>query len=347
MRIGLVGCGYWGAKHLRVLHELGHGPHLVIADQDRGRLQQLARIYPGVALAHSYGELLERCQAVIVATPPASHYPLAREALLAGRHVLVEKPFATSSAQAQELVALAQERGLVLMAGYTFLYSPPVRALRALVQAGRVGQVLHLDSRRLGFGLLQSDVHVLWDLACHDIAILAYLLGQWPQRAAAWAVSYLHRRRLWEVGHAYLWFPGGASAHLHVGWLFPYKVRQLTVLGSAATAIYDDTSEEPLRLCQRQVIFPDGEGQDGWTPPSYRWGDVHLPHVPYQEPLLAEDAEFLHCVVSGTTPLSDGRLGLLVVRVLEALDRSLAQEGRAVRVPSQPLPPAVQEQPRP
>jgi len=345
VRIGLVGCGYWGAKHLRVLHELGHGPRVVIADCDRERLAELARVYPSVGVAADYDELLERTDAVIVATPCSTHYELARRALLAGRHVLVEKPFTASSAQAEELVGLARARGLVLMVGHTYLYSQPVRALRALVREGRVGQVLHLDSQRLGFGLLQPDVHVLWDLASHDISILAYVLGEWPQRAAAWGAHHLNRRYLWEVGHAHLWFPGGASAHVHASWLFPYKVRHLLVVGSFATAIYDDTSAEPLRLCERQILFTASDGHDGWSPPTYRQGDAYLPHVPRREPLLEEDAEFLRCIASGEPPLSDGHLGLMVVRVLEALDRSLARDGQPAAVEGDAALRALEERP--
>ncbi|MCS7275686.1 MAG: Gfo/Idh/MocA family oxidoreductase [Dehalococcoidia bacterium] len=341
MRIGLVGCGYWGSKHLRVLHELGRGVDVVIADSDRDRLEQLARVYPSVGMASDYDELLERCRAVIIATPPASHYGLARRALLADRHVLVEKPFTTSSSQARELVELAQRRRLVLMVGHTFLYSPPVRALRAIVQEGRLGRVLHLDSQRLGFGLLQPDIHVLWDLASHDIAILAYLLGQWPRQASAWAAHHLGQQPHWEVGHAHLRFPDGASAHVHASWLCPYKVRQLTVVGSRASIVYDDTSPEPLRLCERQILLPEVDGQRQWVPPSYRWGDAHLPHVPLMEPLLEEDAEFLRCIEDGSPPLSDGHWGLRVVQVLEALDRSLACGGLEVEVEGELAPIAI------
>lgn len=332
MRIGLVGCGYWGGKHLRVLHELGFGGHVVVTDCDRARLHDVARVYPAATVTESFQELLERSDAVIVATPASTHYSFARQAIEAGRHVLVEKPFTTSSQEARELVQMARERGLVLMVGHIFLYSQPVRALHALVREGRMGRVLHLDSQRLGFGLLQSDIHVLWDLASHDISILAYLLGEWPQQAAARAVTHLHSQRLWEVGHAHLWFPSGASAHVHVSWLFPYKVRQLVVVGSCATAIYDDTSPEPLRVCEREIRFPAANGRRGWCTPSYRSGDVHLPHIPQREPLLEEVTEFVRCIDSGSPSLSDGAFGLRVVQVLEALDASLARDGQAVPV---------------
>ena len=330
MRIGLVGCGYWGAKHLRVLHELGYGPGLVVSDSDEARLREVARTYPSVIAAADYAQLLEMTDAVIVATPPASHYTLAREALLAGRHVLVEKPFTVHSWEARELVDLARERQCILMVGHTFLYSAQVRALRLLLQEGRIGRVLHLDSQRLGFGFLQSDIHVFWDLAPHDISIFLYLTGQQPEKVAARAVHHLNDRNLWEVGHAHLWFPEGVSAHIHVSWLYPYKVRQVTVVGSTGTAIYDDMSAEPLRVCEREICFLSQNGKEEWRPPTYRWGDVYLPHVPQREPLLEEDAEFLHCVLTGAPPLSDGELGLSVVRILEALDTSLALDSQAV-----------------
>jgi predicted dehydrogenase len=332
VRVGVIGCGYWGPHLIRNLHEMTEADLLAVSDQRPDRLAYVADRYPGVELFADHRELLASgLEAVVIATPIHTHHALARDALMADRHVLVEKPLAASVAEAAELVRLARQRGLVLMAGHTFIYNPAVRELRRLVQQGDLGRIYYGDAARLNLGLFQRHANVLWDLAPHDISILMHVLNDEPvvvsARGSACVYAGVH-----DVCYLELQFTSGASAHIHVSWLDPDKVRRLTLVGDRRMAVFDDVSSTTkLRIYDRGVERPEVDNY-GEFEVAYRHGEIVIPYITRREPLRLECEHFLECVLSGRRPLSDGEQGLAVVAALEAAERSLQGGGQRVRV---------------
>jgi predicted dehydrogenase len=266
--------------------------------------------------------------AVVVATPPSTHVAVALEAIAAGKHVLVEKPLATTAAGARHLMNASAEAGVTLMVGHTFEYNAAVRKLRELVRSNELGQLYYLDSARLNLGLYQTDVNVILDLAPHDVSIINYVLGRRPAAVQAWASRHAHRR-FEDVAYLRLFYDDfyddqGLSANIHVSWLDPCKVRRLTAVGSKKMAVYDDlATEERIRVLDKGVSPPLEPGNLAQPPMSYRYGDILVPFVASDEPLEIQDRHFLQCVLTGSTPLTDGENGLAVVEVLEAAQLSL------------------------
>ena len=326
LRIAVAGCGYWGSKHVRVLHAADDVDELVLVDTREDRLLSLSRSYKISRCYTALEPALEHVDAVVVGTPPSTHVLLALAAIRAGKHVLVEKPLALSSAEARTLVAAAAAANVVLMVGHTFEYNPAVRKLAELVRTEELGQLYYLDSARLNLGLYQNDVNVILDLAPHDISIINYVLGRTPVAVQAWASRHAHRR-LEDVAYLRLYYDDGLegcglSANIHVSWLDPCKVRKITAVGSKKMAVYDDlAAEERIRILDKGVSLP--EGDDLTQPPmSYRYGDIVVPFVSPEEPLAVQDRHFIECIVKGTQPLTDGEDGLSVVEALEAAELS-------------------------
>ena len=329
IRVGVIGAGYWGPKHIRNFSELPHAQLAMVADLAEERLATVRSQYPRTHTTTEYQELLESADvdAVVVATPVSTHARFVREALLAGKHVLVEKPIAASSTEAEELIRLAEAESRVLMVGHTFLYNPAVRALRNLVQRGELGQIYYIHAQRLNLGLFQRDINVIWDLAPHDVSILMYVLGMDPIAAGAHGSAYV-RPGVEDVAYLHLVFPNRVRAEVHVSWLDPNKVRRITVVGSRKMAVYDDVETlEKIRVYDKGVDAPPHTDSFGEFQLSYRYGDITIPHLPSTEPLRLECEHFLECIASGATPLTDGRQGLTVVRALEAAQDSLRDGG--------------------
>ena len=325
-RVAVVGCGYWGSKHVRVMHATEDVAEVALVDGREDRLQSLARNFK---TAPSYADLrsaLPHVDAVVVATPPSTHVPIALEAIEAGKHVLVEKPLATTYSGATRLIDAAAKAGVVLMVGHTFEYNPAVRKLRELVRSQELGELYYLDSARLNLGLYQSDVNVIFDLAPHDISIINNVLGRKPVAVQAWAGRHAHRR-FEDVAYLRLFYDDffddrGLSANIHVSWLDPNKVRRVTAVGSKKMAVYDDlAAEERIRILDKGVSVPQND--DLTQPPmSYRYGDIVVPFIASDEPLAAQDRHFIECIASNAVPLTDGKNGLAVVQTLEAAELS-------------------------
>jgi predicted dehydrogenase len=326
LRVALAGCGYWGSKHVRVLHATDGVDELILIDTREDRLRSLTRSYKVSRCYPALEPALEHVDAVVVATPPSTHVPLALAAIKAGKHVLVEKPLALTSAGARALVSAAEAAGVVLMVAHTFEYNPAVRKLAELVRAEELGELYYLDSARLNLGLYQNDVNVILDLAPHDVSIINYVLGRKPVAVQAWASRHAHRR-LEDVAYLRLYYDDcrddcGLSASIHVSWLDPCKVRRVNAVGSKKMAVYDDLAAEGrLRILDKGVCLPDGD--DLTQPPmSYRYGDIVVPFVAPDEPLAVQDRHFIECVANAARPLSDGEDGLSVVEALEAAEMS-------------------------
>jgi predicted dehydrogenase len=327
--VGVIGAGYWGPKHIRNFSSLPDAKMLCVADPDPTRLAAVQSQYPLLNLSTDFREVLARpdIDAVVVATPVTTHLTIAREALCARKHVLVEKPLAASEEEGQQLVDLASAMGCLLMVGHTFLYHPAVRALRDLVQHGDLGDIYYAHAQRLNLGLIQHDINVIWDLAPHDISILMYVLDADPRQVSARGHSHV-RPGIEDVADLDLMFAGRVHASIHLSWLDPNKVRHITIVGSRKMAVYDDVQTlEKLRVYDKGVDAPPRESEFGQFQLSYRYGDITIPHLAGHEPLRLECNHFLECIKTGAIPLTDGHHGLKVVRVLESAQASLQQGG--------------------
>jgi predicted dehydrogenase len=338
IRVGVIGYGYWGPKHVRVLAGL-RGVELTVIENRLDRLREAIISFPAVHVASRLDEVEDKLDAVVIATPPRSHGPVALQALRAGLHTMVEKPLATSVAVAEALVETADAGGLTLMVGHTFEYNAAVCKLKQIINSGELGRILYIDTARLSLGRYQNDCNVIWDLAPHDISIVSYLLGEFPDKVCAWAhrnVGAVHA----DVAYLRLDFPAAsAPAFVHVSWLDPYKVRRITVVGDRQMVVYNDLSDnERIRIYDVGVAPADiGEGPARYAMPvTYRTGDITSPYVHFVEPLLVQDAHFIDCIRTGRRPDTPGERGLGVVRVLAATDEALA-----TGAPARIQPPAV------
>jgi predicted dehydrogenase len=327
-RIAVVGCGYWGSKHARVLQAIDGVAEVVLVDQSPDRLRNLARNYPSAPCHLELRDALPHVDAVIVATPPSTHVLVALDAIAAGKHVLVEKPLAPTVGGAHQLVEAAAVAGVTLLTGHTFEYNPAVRKLRELVLGHELGELYYLDSARLNLGLYQNDVNVIFDLAPHDISIINYVLGREPVAVQAWASRHAHRR-LEDVAYLRLFYDdffdgSGLSANIHVSWLDPCKVRRVTAVGSKKMAVYNDlVADERIRVLDKGV--DPAEAADGnltQPPMSYRYGDIVVPFLPADEPLSVQDRHFIECIAGRARPLTNGENGLAVVEALQAAELS-------------------------
>jgi len=332
-RIAVIGCGYWGAKHVRVLHELPGVELVVVADPSEARRAHIARTYPDVPTSSDYRDVLRRddIQGVVLATPVSTHYRLAREALLAGKDVLVEKPLTDKTPQAYELCRLADRLERILMVGHTYMYHPGVEYLRTLVASGALGSIFYADAARLNLGLFQRDTDVIWDLAPHDLSVLLYVLGCEPESIRARGASHVGARRQIDVAFLDLMFPGSTLGNIRVSWLDPVKVRRITVVGSEKMVVFNDVLlDDKIRVYDRGVTLPHQTDDFNDFHLSYRYGDVTIPYIPAAEPLAVECAHFAECIRSRAVPRSDGWSGYQIVRLLEAAHQSLALDGASV-----------------
>jgi len=323
LRVAVVGLGYWGPNLVRVLHELDDCEVAAICDLDQAALAKIGRRYPAVRQTTVFEELVadDRVDAIAVVTPVGTHFELARAALEAGKHVFVEKPMAGSSVEAEALIAIAEERGLTLMPGHTFLYSPPVNAVRELIQSGELGEIYFISTSRVNLGLHQSDASVIWDLGPHDFSILRYWLQETPVRVSSMARGCVIPT-IPDVAFINLEYASSTAAHVELSWLAPSKLRRTAVVGSEKMVVYDDTSNEPVRVFDSGVTLPV-PSSFGEYKLTYRTGDIVSPRVDVGEPLALELADFCGAILSGEPPRSSAQLGLSVIQVLDAIDRSL------------------------
>jgi predicted dehydrogenase len=332
VKVGVVGLGYWGPHLARNLQERPEAELTALCDISAERLSKHSTRHPNAACYRDLDALLRdpEVEAVALATPVSTHHALAAATLEAGKHVFVEKPLAASSDEAAELIDLANRRGLVLMPGHTFLYSPPVRLIRSLIDSGELGDVYFISTSRVNLGLHQTDTSVVWDLGPHDFSILRYWLDETPSHASALTRCCIFPS-IPDVAFISLEFPSGTIAHVELSWLAPGKLRRTAIVGSRKMIVYDDTSNEPVRIFDSGVI-PEDPATFGEFRLTYRTGDILSKHVDAAEPLGLEMQDFCTAIRTGTVPLSSVDLGLEVVRMIESVDASLASGGRRVAV---------------
>jgi predicted dehydrogenase len=327
--VALVGYGYWGPNLLRNFIDLQDAWVQWVCDARPEALEKVKTRYPAVPRTSDYQEVLDdpKVEAVVLATPISTHFPLAKQALLAGKSVFIEKPMASNGTEAAELIRLAEDKGLTLMVGHTFVFSPPVRLVKQLIASGELGDIYFVTSTRVNLGLHQKDVSVIWDLAPHDLSILHYWLDESPCTVSATGRGCINPE-IPDVAFVNLRFPSGVVAELHVAWLSPVKLRRTIIVGSKKMLLYDDTeSVEKVKVFDHGVDFRDPE-TFGEYQLSYRTGDIVSPKIAGTEPLFLETSHFIECLEKGTRPLTDGAAGLAVVASLEAADLSLHQDGR-------------------
>ena len=333
MKIGVIGYGYWGPNLVRNFAETAGVEVKWCADNRADRLAIVKKRYPSIQLTEDARQIFDdpEVNAVVIATPVSTHYKLVKEALERGKHVLVEKPMTRSVAEGQDLVELANEKGLVLMVDHTFIYTGAVRKIKEILDGGELGELHYLDSVRINLGLFQSDIDVLWDLAPHDLAILTYLVSAKPKFVSA-AGSDHTGRGLVDVAYMTVHFADNFLAHLHVNWLSPVKLRQMLIGGSRRMLVYNDMEpSEKVRVYDRGVRVTTEEGIHK-TLVDYRTGDMWAPKLELREALAVECEHFVECVRFNKIPWSNAAAGLNVVRLLEAGAKSLAKNGARVAV---------------
>src|SRR6266478_4149199 len=330
--VGVVGCGYWGPNLIRNFRQLPDCNLKLMCDTSESRLAHLKSLYPEVEGHKDYDHLLNGAglDAVIIATPVRSHYAMAKAALMAGKHTFIEKPMASSAAECEELVHIAEEKGLVLMIGHTFLYSPAVVKIKEIVDRGDIGDIRYISSRRLNLGLFQKDINVAWDLAPHDISIILHILGELPIAVNCQGNGHVSPA-IEDVTNMSLTFRQGRFATIQSSWLEPRKVREMTIVVSRRMIVYDDLqTHEKIKVYDVRVERPPHYDTFAEFQYSYHYGDSYIPHLNQEEPLKEVCQHFIDCIETSTQPASGGQEGLELVRILEAASASLKAKGAAV-----------------
>ena len=330
VKFGVVGYGYWGPKVIRNLDLLEQAQLVAISDKSAIARKKAEKTYSGVRITDDANELMTSpdIDAIAVITPVWTHYELAKAALENGKHIFVEKPFTSNSAQAEELIAIAAERNLKIMVDHTFLFTPAVQKIKQLLQEGELGKLYYYDSTRVNLGLFQHDVNVIWDLAPHDLSIMDHLIQEKPEAVVATGQTHLNGHE--DIAFLTLYFPDKVIAHLNVNWLSPVKVRTTLIGGEKKMLVWNDIeADEKVKIYDKGVNVSSREGVYNLLI-NYRSGDMWAPRIEQAEALTRELAYFVDCVVNDKTPMNDGQAGLRVVKMLEAASESLRQRGALV-----------------
>jgi len=339
MKIAVIGCGYWGPNLIRNFYQLNKVDEIFCCDQDPNQLERMKKLFPSVQTFRDHRELLDRedLDGVAIATPVATHYPLARAFLEKGKHVLVEKPLTHSLESSLALVKTAEENKRILMVGHTFEYTAAVNKIKEIVESGELGKILYVSCTRVNLGLFQKDINVVWDLAPHDISIILYVLGEFPKAVSCQGRAH-YKQGLEDVAVTTLHFNSGLIAFIHNSWLDPKKIRRTTIVGTRKMLVYDDIkSQEKIKIYDKGLEIPPYYDTFAEFHFAYRSGDIHSPRIDEYEPLRKQCDTFLECIRQGINPPTDGNNGLRVVSVLEAATRSLRNGGRevALRLPKE------------
>lgn len=332
IRVGAIGCGYWGPNLIRNFIEIPNSELVGVADLDQKLLNRMADRFPQIQnTTTNYRDLFEMdLDAVVIATPPQTHYTIAKDCMEHGLHVLVEKPLTLNSDEASKLVKISEEHDRVLMVGHVFEYNTAVLALKELIDSGELGDIYYIDFIRASLGLFQTKANVLWDLAPHDISILRFLLGEDPLTISSTGMSCINNG-IEDVAYTTFTFPNRILAHIRSSWLDPNKNRSVTIVGSKKMVVYDDLEPlEKIKIYDKGVEVIRRTDTYGDFSFSYHYGDMTAPYYRFEEPLRQECKHFLDCIENGEKPRSDGKNGLRVVQILEAADYSLKNKGISV-----------------
>lgn len=323
--IAVIGGGYWGKNLVRNFHKIG-ALH-TICDTDDKLLAKLKKNYPDVHCEKNFDNILtdKSISGVVISTPASSHYELVKKSLENGKNVFVEKPFTTSLKEAEELAELAQKKKLILMVGFTFLYNSAVRKVKEIIDSGELGDIYYIYSQRLNLGIVRRDVNVWWNLAPHDVSIVNYWLNQKAKSVNGLGVSFI-QKGIDDFVSANIKFENGTAAVIHVSWLDPHKIRQMTVVGSKKMIIYDDVSSDmKVQIYDKGIDKFDDFQTFGQFQLIHRAGDIFIPKIDFKEPLEIEAAHFMECIKEGKEPLTSAKKSLPIVQILEAVQNSIKQ----------------------
>ncbi len=334
IKVGVVGAGYWGPNIIRNFNQIPSCEMAVCCDLDEKRLAHMKNLYPNVTVTSNYDDVVNdpTLDAVAVCTHVSAHYPLAKKALEAGKHVLIEKPLTAKVDEAQELVDLARKNGAVIMVDHTFEYTAGVNKMKEIIESGILGDVLYVNCTRLNLGIFQRDINVVWDLAPHDLSIILYATGLQPTSVRTVGMKLLHPK-VEDVAFVTLNCGDNASAVIHVSWVDPFKVRKVSVVGTKQMLVYDDLDPlAKIQIYDKGVENPPHYDTFGEFLCSYHYGDIHMPRLKEAEPLSVMCGHFLDCIENGKTPRSDGESGLSMVKLLAASDASIAANGAEIAI---------------
>lgn len=339
VNIGVIGCGYWGPNLIRNFMQIKECKVIACSDLSDERLRHMKGLYPDIKTTKDYMEIIndDKIDAVAIATPVSMHFEMAKRALMANKHALIEKPITNNAEKAVELIEIAKGKKKVLMVDHTFEYTSAVGKIKDIIGNNELGKILSIDMIRVNLGLFQKDINVVWDLAPHDISILLSLIRQMPVSVKADGMDHI-QGGIVDDAHLTLKFPGKIMAHLHVSWLDPLKIRKITIVGNKKMLVYDDIEQtEKIKIYDKGVTLernsiPDDRYYDTWEEFRlvYKRGDVDIPKLDEKEPLNAMCRHFIECIKNGSIPVSDGFSGLRVVRIIEALQESLKGRGKEI-----------------
>jgi predicted dehydrogenase len=334
VNIGVIGYGYWGPNLVRNFAETKDSKVTFVSDRKVDRLSLAQSRFPAIKVSDSPADLINSTlvDAVVISTPVSTHFELAVQALRSGKHVLVEKPMTSTVEEGEKLLEEAAKAQKVLMVDHTFIYTPAVIKIKELVTSGAMGQMLYYDSVRVNLGLFQHDVNVLWDLAVHDLSIMDFILGEQPVAISATGVAHLNDQPE-DVAYITCYLANNLIAHFHVNWMAPVKIRRTLIGGDKQMIVYDDLEpSEKIKIYDKGVSLSGGAEGVYQMLVSYRSGDMRAPHLATTEALKSEAVHFIDCITNGTHPQTDGEMGLRVVKVLEAADKSMANRGQPVQL---------------
>jgi len=334
INVGVIGVGYWGPNIIRNFDGFEGANMMMCSDLRPERLAFIRKKFPTIQTTPDYSEIIHSASidAVAICTPVFTHYEIAKAALMAGKHVLLEKPMTSTSAQAEELVELAEKKKVTLMLDHTFIYTGAVRLIKKYLDAGEIGDVYYFDSVRINLGLFQHDVNVIWDLAPHDIAIMDFLLNRNPQAVVATGSDHVGQG-LEDVAYLTVYFSDNLIAHIHVNWLSPVKLRQTIIAGAKKMIVWDDNlPQDKIKIYDAGITVNRSKDEIYDTLIQYRTGDMFAPKVPLTEALSAEVAHFVECIEKGVKPLTNGQAGVTMVRILEASEKSIKARGKEIKL---------------
>jgi predicted dehydrogenase len=332
LKVGVIGCGYWGPNLIRNFTQLSRSEVVRVADLDEARLKYIKELYPLTETTTDYRDIISDpdIDLVAVATPVHTHHKFASEALCAQKHVFVEKPITASSKEAENLIDLAEQYQRKLMVGHTFIYTSAVRKMKEIIDSGELGEIYYINSQRLNLGLFQQDINVIWDLAPHDISIVLYLLDHKPREVSAIGTSHINMA-IEDVAVLTMKFANGLIAFIQTSWLDPDKIRKMTIVGSKKMMVFDDVQPtEKIRIYDKSVEVPKHYDTYAEFHYSYKYGDIVIPKIDGGEPIRTELDHFIDCIENDAKPLSCGNAGLHVVQILEAAEESLKNENKPV-----------------
>ena len=334
LSFGIVGLGYWGPNLVRNLRALPDCRVKTVCDLSEDRLRHMRALYPEVSGETDYPRMLAdpEIDAVAIATAVRLHFPMAKAALQAGKHTFIEKPMAASTAECEELIQIAKQKGLILMVGHTFLYSAPVRRIKQIIDNNDIGELRYISARRLNLGLFQKDINVTWDLAPHDISIILYIMQERPLSVNCRGGAHV-TKGIEDVTSLSLTFSKERTAIIQSSWHDPRKIREMTIVGSKRMIVYDDIApQEKIKVFDARVERPPHYDSFAEFHYAYHYGDIYSPYIKQDEPLRVECAHFQECILHGRVPLTSGEAGLEVVRILEASSHSLRNHGAPVEL---------------